>query len=410
MNNINEDLDNYYIPQSSEQDQLQLPTSELDFHPQVTASYQLDFNPFYSDHSTHFHEPIDLHTPSMLDQSLFHKQPFLEPQPLLSERPPATGFTGSSSTNPFGYNNNNNTQENLLLNDQDPNELMSNFGPLSTFYTQPRQEQDIFSELINLAKANNGSDRSSKELSPHGQHKLDKFHKPSNAEVSQRERLVYDLKIVQQPARARMCGFGDKDRRPIVPAPILQLFVTDREGHDVDPEAFDVTFLVVLCDSCLQTGEPATSASNNSKMGNSVPVSQVVVFSSSDDNKNPRTSRLKNLVGSSVVSANKLYDLDDKLGIFFIFHDISLRTEGTFRLKFSLVDVGSPYAHSVNTEALSQVIKSVYSDPFTVYTAKKYPGVVQASPLSICFARQGIKIPVRKDPSGLKNKKKDTRD
>jgi hypothetical protein len=138
-----------------------------------------------------------------------------------------------------------------------------------------------------------------------------------------------------------MCGFGDKDRRPIVPAPILQLFVTDREGHDVDPEAFDVTFLVVLCDSCLQTGEPATSASNNSKMGNSVPVSQVVVFSSSDDNKNPRTSRLKNLVGSSVVSANKLYDLDDKLGIFFIFHDISLRTEGTFRLKFSLVDVGS---------------------------------------------------------------------
>lgn len=155
-----------------------------------------------------------------------------------------------------------------------------------------------------------------------------------------------------------MCGFGDKDRRPIVPAPILQLFVTDREGHDIDPEyeiimyfnefihlslcrAFDVTFLVVLCDSCLLTGEPATSTSNNSKMGNSVPVSQVVVFSSSDDSKNPRTSRLKNLVGSSVVSANKLYDLDDKLGIFFIFHDISLRTEGTFRLKFSLVDVGS---------------------------------------------------------------------
>lgn len=36
-----------------------------------------------------------------------------------------------------------------------------------------------------------------------------------------------------------------------------------------------------------------------------------------------------------------------------------------------------PYAHNVNTEALSQVIKSVYSDPFTVYTAKKYPGVVR---------------------------------
>ncbi|KAG0168494.1 hypothetical protein DFQ29_010132, partial [Apophysomyces sp. BC1021] len=39
----------------------------------------------------------------------------------------------------------------------------------------------------------------------------------------------YELVVVQQPLRARMCGFGDKDRRPISPPPILQLFVKQKE-------------------------------------------------------------------------------------------------------------------------------------------------------------------------------------
>ncbi|KAI9263020.1 velvet factor-domain-containing protein [Sporodiniella umbellata] len=281
---------------------------------------------------------------------------------------------------------------------QDANELMSTPYPASDFYTQQsREEQDIFSELIDLAHVHTSPPPIDTKNT------LDRFYQPSSTKTKKNS-FQYDLKIVQQPSRARMCGFGDKDRRPIVPAPILRLSVKDTEGNPVDPENFDVTFLVVMCDSCLQTGEPATSASNVSRVGHSVPVSQVVVFSSSEDDRNPRTSKLKNLVGSSVVSANKLYDLENKLGIFFVFHDISLRTEGTFRLKFSLVNVGMPHEQKVNTNELSHVIQVVYSDPFTVYTAKKYPGVVQASPLSIRFAQQGIKISVRKDPSGLKNK------
>jgi hypothetical protein len=32
-----------------------------------------------------------------------------------------------------------------------------------------------------------------------------------------------------------------------------------------------------------------------------------------------------------------------------------------------------------------------------VYSAKRFPGVVESTDLSKCFATQGIKIPIRKD-------------
>lgn len=43
------------------------------------------------------------------------------------------------------------------------------------------------------------------------------------------------LQVVQQPKRARMCGFGDKDRRPITPPPCIRLIITEEHtGHEVD--------------------------------------------------------------------------------------------------------------------------------------------------------------------------------
>jgi hypothetical protein len=45
----------------------------------------------------------------------------------------------------------------------------------------------------------------------------------------------YELLVVQQPRRARMCGFGDKDRRPITPPPCVRLVITDvNTGKEVD--------------------------------------------------------------------------------------------------------------------------------------------------------------------------------
>lgn len=47
----------------------------------------------------------------------------------------------------------------------------------------------------------------------------------------------HKLVVCQQPLHARMCGFGEKDRRPIDPPPIVQLFVDkqDADGNDLGP-------------------------------------------------------------------------------------------------------------------------------------------------------------------------------
>ena len=51
---------------------------------------------------------------------------------------------------------------------------------------------------------------------------------------------------------------------------------------------------------------------------------------------------------------------------FFVFPDLSVRTEGTYRLKLTLFEVIGANVHHC---------KSVFSAPFYVYTAKKFPGM-----------------------------------
>jgi len=48
----------------------------------------------------------------------------------------------------------------------------------------------------------------------------------------------------------------------------------------------------------------------------------------------------RNLIGSLTASAFRLKDDKDQLGIWFILQDLSVRTEGLFRLKFSFLNLG----------------------------------------------------------------------
>ncbi|KAI8981541.1 velvet factor-domain-containing protein [Pilobolus umbonatus] len=306
----------------------------------------------------------------------------------------------SLMTNPLLYNNLNYIYP--------PNDLKqaTNYVPtlegMVPTYNQPtaqiRKEQDVFQELMSLAAkrpepskqpilsssavpwADNGYNQPAYSQSmPHEQQKTRKKGfigqktvplKPINFQES-----FFDLVIVQQPSRARMCGFGDKDRRPITPPPIVKLVITDKYNQVQDPDALDITFLVVMCDS-IQGTDPTVDYPFNDQSA----VSQVVTFSSSENKSSEHcqsTIKMKNLVGCGIASATKLYDLEGNLGIFFIFQDISLRTEGQFQLKFSLINLESPYSHSLNTNTPSSVLKTVVTDSFMVFTAKKFPGVVR---------------------------------
>ncbi|KAF9427019.1 hypothetical protein BGZ76_002502, partial [Entomortierella beljakovae] len=107
----------------------------------------------------------------------------------------------------------------------------------------------------------------------------------------------------------------------------------------------------------------------------------------------------RNLTGSTVASGNLLNNVHNEAGVYFIFQDISVRSEGTYTLKFSFTLTPNPEGPPV-----SPVEATVFSEPFTIYSAKRFPGMTESTALSKCFARQGIKIPIRKEPRVAKKK------
>jgi hypothetical protein len=70
-----------------------------------------------------------------------------------------------------------------------------------------------------------------------------------------------------------------------------------------------------------------------------------------------------------------------------------------------MCDVGTGSGNNaVVSTGKCPVLATSFSEPFTVYSAKKFPGVIESTPLSKCFASQGIKIPIRKDgPKSMSN-------
>lgn len=141
----------------------------------------------------------------------------------------------------------------------------------------------------------------------------------------------------------------------------------------------------------------------------------------------------RNLIGSVAVSASLLEDTEKNTGLWFVLQDLSVRQEGTFRLKLSFVDVselGAMLANGTasgedaeenqgaspgseagsrerNTNKLatqsSPVLATCFSDAFQVHSAKKFPGVKESTLLSKCFAQQGVKIPIRKEGKNAKD-------
>lgn len=332
---------------------------------------------------------------------------------------------------------------------------------------------------------------------------------------------LYSLEVVQQPIRARMCGFGDKDRRPITPPPCIRLIVRDAvTREEIDISEIDTAFFVLTVDLWSADGKrevnlvrhSATSPSISAATSSSYPPRpptppyQTNGASSAPNSANPLSMQsagwhhqhqlpaqqsptqptnggtygytaplyhtwrppqpipppqsqyqpshqqyqpqpqypsqsqpqpyyapaaanpltyygqpqqqgplltpdqmqpqagqqatgmfTRNLIGSLCVSAFKLTDPDSQMGVWFILQDLSVRTEGSFRLRMNFVNVGQPNSTTALNNGSAPVLASTFSEVFQVYSAKKFPGVIESTALSKCFATQGIKIPIRKD-------------
>ncbi|PUU77611.1 velvet factor-domain-containing protein, partial [Tuber borchii] len=171
----------------------------------------------------------------------------------------------------------------------------------------------------------------------------------------------YELHIRQGPERARIAGVKEKDRKPVDPPPIIQLKIRD----DTDP-----------AQNYLQS--PYYFMCTN-------------LYSSMHDSPSPIPPH-QALAGTLVSSLHRLKDIDNSDGGFFVFGDLSVKIEGEFRLRFSLFEM-------LKNEVVH--IKSITSDPFTVYAAKNFPGMSESTFLSRSFGDQGVRLRIRKEPRTL---------
>ncbi|KAJ6626100.1 velvet factor-domain-containing protein, partial [Mycena sp. CBHHK59/15] len=225
-----------------------------------------------------------------------------------------------------------------------------------------------------------------------------------------RTRLQYELTVRQEPKQARMCGIGGKaDRRPIDPPVIVQLRVIDpaapppddKPTEQPDKDELPYANLAGYAQSFLQNpyyfmfaslAKPDDDMELHWLKDGRTRCTTGSVVSSLYALKDPTAPSATTTAGGGTsgagngggpVTAPPASDAG-----FFVFPDLSVRTEGSYRLKLSLFEVvGNDVRHC----------KSIYSAPFYVYTAKKFPGVEESSPLTCSLADQGIKIRIRKD-------------
>ncbi|PWN53652.1 hypothetical protein IE53DRAFT_129792 [Violaceomyces palustris] len=229
-----------------------------------------------------------------------------------------------------------------------------------------------------------------------------------------RENIEYQLTMREQPKHSRMCGVGEKaDRRPIDPAPIVQLRVIT---HDRPLKTE-----VLVANSGTAPSEPGsknTLRTSTKGFAGQVGIRRgVPVTTASGEGWEDKAWYLENpyyfmyamlcdaetdeelhllqdgktryTSGSCVSCLYHLKDIDGSHQGFFVFPDLSIRVEGRFRLKLCLFET---IGHSVHH------CKSIYSAPFNVFTAKRFPGMEESTRLSKSFADQGLKVRVRKNP------------
>ncbi|RDW59642.1 hypothetical protein BP6252_12729 [Coleophoma cylindrospora] len=183
---------------------------------------------------------------------------------------------------------------------------------------------------------------------------------------------VYKIRVRQQPLAARACGFGERDRRVIDPPPILQLFVEDPNATAAElSELLRQPYSVVHC----VLWNPLTDRDDTAMPG-------------STDKRQQRR-----LMGTLVASPFVGLDEHDVEGCFFPFPDLSVRTAGTYSLKFSLVVLDPKRMAAGNSVPVSA---TATSETFQVYNAKDFIGMRASTELTKRLKHQGCLISVKK--------------
>jgi hypothetical protein len=168
----------------------------------------------------------------------------------------------------------------------------------------------------------------------------------------------YQLSLMQQPREALVVAKGkEKARKAIDPPPIVELDVKSVIDQQKNYLQNPYLFMVVS------------------------------LYRSDQDEALPGSESLTGTLSSSL---HRLKNLDNTETGMFVFGDVSVKMQGTFRLHFRLYECTPVYGHAT-------CLASVTSNKFSVLPPKDFRGMDQSTALSRHIADQGVRLRLRKE-------------
>ncbi|KAI5459290.1 velvet factor-domain-containing protein [Mariannaea sp. PMI_226] len=197
----------------------------------------------------------------------------------------------------------------------------------------------------------------------------------SEAALNPEEDLGIQLVVIQPPLHARVAIGKEKERKPIDPPPILRLV---GKRSDRKSPTYYSPYYFAICDLVTEDYETITRG------GKSV---------------------TNALVGTRTSSIHQLKDPQYGEGGFFVFGDLGVKIEGRFRLCFDVYD-----RDDINPDGSSIYhVARQFSDAFTVFSPKQFPGMSESTNLTRSFWEQGVRLRLRKDSQAMKTRKRNRR-
>ncbi|KAM7199427.1 Velvet factor domain containing protein [Rhypophila sp. PSN 637] len=197
----------------------------------------------------------------------------------------------------------------------------------------------------------------------------------------------FQLIVRQQPKQGRMAIGKEKDRKPLDPPPIVQLVSNRRDGAK---NYLQSPYLILTARLIKAHGKEDSPSSPE----DSVPPGPL----SHNNHPEPKEN---DLVGTVVSSLYSLKDTDNTQGGFFVFGDLSVRKEGTYRLEFILYELKLQ-------DRECWMLTRTTSDPFVVYAHKAFPGIEESTFLTRSFSDQGVRLRLRKDSRSITTRKRNS--
>ncbi|KAH6888627.1 velvet factor-domain-containing protein [Thelonectria olida] len=230
---------------------------------------------------------------------------------------------------------------------------------LSSPAMSPSENRSDPMRIADILSVDGGSNNSTNSMSA-----------PSSRRPSHNLDAEYKLKIRQQPVAARSCGFGERDRRVIDPPPIVQLLIESPYlSEEETKKRLRYCHYVMSCSIYDESG------------------TRDAAFMPEEYRQQRRL--MGSLAGAPFVGKDEF----GEEGCFFCFPDLSCRTPGAFRLKFSLVMIDPVRAREVRH---FPVLVEVKSKVFHVYSAKDFPGMQASTELTKRLKEQGCIISIKK--------------